>query len=77
MPLSKKRIKKTARKGSRKPQGRPGGHVITLEGDLRSEVPPSVQCTCGWVEGPSTKLMELGNAARDHAKKTGHKLREH
>lgn len=52
-------------------------HIITLEGDLRSDIPPSAQCTCGWTYGPSAKLMELGLKAKEHAIKTGHQLRRH
>lgn len=55
----------------------PRPHVITLEGDLRGDVPPSVMCTCKWSYGPSTKLMELGVAAKEHSELTGHQLRSH
>jgi hypothetical protein len=52
-------------------------YMITLQGDLRSDVPPKVVCGCGWEEGPDANLVNLGVAAKQHFEETGHILRPH
>lgn len=51
--------------------------TIWLDGNLRSDVPPTIRCTCGWYVGPSENLLELGRAAKGHEMETGHLRRSH
>ena len=41
-------------------------YLIRLEGNFRSDTPPSVVCDCGWRAGPSENLLQLSVAAKRH-----------
>lgn len=66
------------KKKRRKEKGNPNHqYIITLSGDLRSDVPPAAVCGCGWMTEPNQNLYKLGAQAKAHALETGHKLRQH
>lgn len=51
---------------------------ITLKGDLRSEDPPKIICTCGWETEVNSNLLILGRAAKQHEiDNPGHFRRQH
>lgn len=51
--------------------------TIWLDGNLRSDTPPVIRCTCGWAVGPESNLLTLGRAAKQHEIETGHLRRSH
>ncbi len=52
--------------------------TIYLDGNLRSDDPPRITCTCGWSSERSANLLELGRMAKKHElENPGHFRRQH